>query len=79
MQARPYIPTQILKLCLDELRPVFTQLVNMSLQDQIFPQEWKCALVVQLLKTDGLEPSLADYHPVSNQFFYVDTPSISGV
>ena len=42
--------TSLLVNCLDELLPVITAMVNLSLKEGYFPSEWKDALVKPLLK-----------------------------
>ena len=44
------IPTFLLKLCFNELGPIITNLVNLSLSEGIFPSSFKQALVQPLLK-----------------------------
>ena len=63
------LPTNILKLFLDELLPVVTKLVNLSLKQGVFPAKWKQAIVRPLLKKVGLELEYANYRPVSNLSF----------
>ncbi len=60
------IPTSLLKDCIDTILPVLTKMVNISLQTGIFPEEWKLALVIPLIKQHGLELILKNYRPVSN-------------
>ena len=60
------IPTSLLKDNLDLLAPVITKVVNMSLQSGCFPDQWKTALVVPLLKKVGLDHTFSNYRPVSN-------------
>lgn len=44
------IPTKLVKQHLDILLPLLTHMVNLSLSSGAFPEEWKTALVVPLLK-----------------------------
>ncbi len=60
------IPTDLLKQCIDTILPVLTKMVNMSLQSGHFPEEWKLALVIPLIKKFGLELLLPNFRPVSN-------------
>ena len=60
------IPTDLLKQCIDVLLPVLTKMVNLSLQTGIFPDDWKIALVIPLIKKFGLECLVNNYRPVSN-------------
>ena len=45
-----HIPTWLLKLCLSELLPVITYIVNLSLSTSTVPYELKLALIIPLLK-----------------------------
>ncbi len=60
------IPTALLKECLDVILPVLTKMVNLSLQTGVFPNEWKLALVIPLIKKFGLDTIFKNYRPVSN-------------
>ena len=44
------IPTSLLKEALELLLPTLTKLVNLSLEEGVFAEEWKMALVKPLLK-----------------------------
>ena len=63
------IPTKPVFECLDILLPVITKIINYSLEHGIFPSAWKNALVIPLLKRDGLEPIFKNYRPGSNLQF----------
>ena len=64
------IPTSILKLCLDELTPVLTFVVNTSLEFADFSPELKRASVLPLLKKAILDCEiLKNFRPVSNLSF----------
>ncbi len=63
------ITTAILKNCLDELLPVITTIVNLSLQTGHFPDEWKMAMIIPLIKKLGLDLIFKSYRPVSNLIF----------
>ncbi len=63
------IPTQLLKECVDEILPLLTKMVNLSLQTGVFPNEWKLALVLPLIKKFGLEVIFKNFRPVSNLSF----------
>ena len=64
------IPTCILKKNLDIFVPVVTKLVNSSLETGIFPDNFKKANIIPLLKKEGLDPeSFKNYRPVSNLSF----------
>ena len=56
-----------LKLCLSELLPVITYIVNLSLSTSTVPYELKPALITPLLKKVLLDPeALKNFRPVSN-------------
>ena len=63
------IPTELLKECVAVILPLLTKMVNLSLQTGTFPDEWKLALVVPLIKKFGLELILSNFRPVSNLSF----------
>ena len=64
------IPTSILKLCLDELTPVLTLIVNTSLKFADFSPELKRAFILPLLKKAILDCEiLKNFWPVSNLSF----------
>ena len=62
-------PTWMVKDSVDELIPMVTILVNLSLQSANVPDSMKQALVTPLLKKDDLDPVLKTYRPVSNLSF----------
>ena len=47
-------PTFLVKGCIDILLPSITKLVNMSLQDGVFPEPFKKAIVTPLIKKTSL-------------------------
>ncbi len=63
------LPTDLVKTCLDLLLPVITNIINLSLQQGIFPDQFLCAIVIPLLKKLGLELVFPSYRPVSNLSF----------
>lgn len=63
------IPTSLLKQCLDVLLEPITNIVNSSLHEGEFPQNWKCAVVSPLLKKAGMDMVYKNYRPVSNLSF----------
>ena len=63
------IPTAILKEVLPLIGPLFTSVLNESLQTGVFPQDLKEALVKPLLKKANLDLIDKDYRPVSNLEF----------
>ena len=63
-------PTWMVKDSVDELIPMVTILVNLSLQSANMPDSMKQAFVTPLLKKDDLDPEvLKNYRPVSNLSF----------
>ena len=60
------LPTSLLKLCLDQVLPVLKKIINLSLQNGLFIQSWKEAIVKPLLKKAGMQLELKSYRPVSN-------------
>ena len=64
------IPTWLLKICINELLPILTAVINSSLSTGEFPEQCKHAIVRPLLKKDNLDPDeLKNYRPVSNLHF----------
>ena len=64
------IPTFLLKLCFNELGPIITNLVNLSLSEGIFPSSFKQALVQPLLKKPSLSTDdLNNFRLISNLIF----------
>ena len=64
------LPTWLLKECKDELVPLITDIVNMSLRESMIPKSLKTAHIRPLLKKTGLDSDiLKNYRPVSNLTF----------
>ena len=64
------IPTSLLKMCLGELLPIITLILNSSLQSGQFPDTPKTAVVKALLKKISLDADdRSNYRPVSNLSF----------
>ena len=58
------IDTYIIKLVAPDILPAITHIVNLSIRDSSFPQSWKQAKVIPLLKKgDRFEPK--NYRPVA--------------
>jgi hypothetical protein len=58
------IDTYIIKLVVDEIFPAVTHIINLSIQQAVFPSLYKFAKVIPLLKKDDpLEPK--NYRPVA--------------
>ena len=60
------IPTTMLKQLLPDCISVITKIVNLSLDQGLFCQEWKISIVRPLLKKLGLDLIKKNYRPVSN-------------
>ena len=60
------VPTSLLKEALDLLLPTLVKLVNLSLAEGVFIQQWKIALVKPILKEVGMDLISKSYCPVSN-------------
>ena len=68
------IPTWILKMCLDELVPIITNIVNHSLLHGHFPEAMKHAHITPLLKKPNLDTEqLKNYRPIANLSFLSKT------
>ena len=64
------LPTWLLKLCLSELVPIITSVINKSLTNGTVPPDMKSAYVRPLLKKVGMDSeNLKSYRPVSNLTF----------
>ena len=63
-------PTSLLKYCLDILIEPITSIINKSLQEGVFPDQFKKAYTRPLLKETTLDKNeLKNYRPVSNLSF----------
>ena len=61
------VPTWLLKLCVGELLPIITAIVNVSMDSSCVPLAFKCAQIRPLLKKSKLDPDiLKNYRPVPN-------------
>ena len=60
------MPTSLVTDCIDVLLPIITKMINLSLESGLFVDDWKCALVLPLLKKPGLDLLYKNYRPVSN-------------
>ena len=63
------LPTKLLKECIDSILPTITNLVNISLWDDVFASGWKTSIIRPLLKKCTLDLIPSNYHPVSNLSF----------
>lgn len=65
-----FLPTRVLKQCLDTLLPIITKLVNLCITESTFPSEFKHAIITPRLKKESLPTDdLANYRPISNLNF----------
>ena len=69
------IPTSMVIHCMNELLPVITSMVNMSLQSRYFAEDGKEALVHPLLKKCGLDFDFKNLLPDESSSI-VSSPSI---
>ena len=63
------VPTKLIKHHLHLFLPILTKIINCSLTQAIFGENWKCAIVRPLLKKLGLDLINKNYRPVSNLSF----------
>ena len=63
-------PTFLVKRCIDILLPSVTKLVNLSLQDGVFLEPFKNAIVTPVIKKTSLpKEDLKNYRPISGLSF----------
>jgi len=60
------LPLWLAKDCIDELLPIITDIINLSLSSGEMPKQLKHAIIRPLLKKAGLELTKKNYRPVSN-------------
>jgi hypothetical protein len=64
------LPRDLFKMCLSDIVPSITRIVNLSLTSGMFPDTLKHARVVPLLKKQGLDANnQSNYRPISNLAF----------
>ena len=63
------IPTSVLKQITPSILQIITKIINISLTQGTFVEEWKTAIVHPLLKKLGSELMPSNYRPVSNLSF----------
>ena len=63
------LPTVLLKICLEDILPTLTNMLNPSMKTGEFPEVWKEALVTPILKREGLDTIFKNYRPISNLQF----------
>ena len=61
-----FLPTSLLKKALPYVINTITNIMNVSLEQGVFPDSWKTAIIRPLLKKHGLELITSNYRPVSN-------------
>ena len=59
------VPTNITKDCLNELLPILSTMINLSLQCGLFPDIWKYSVVTPLLKKQVLDLVFKTFRPIS--------------
>ena len=60
------LPTELIESSIDILAPTLATIVNKSITSGIVPQAYKEAVVSPIIKKSNLEPTLANFRPVSN-------------
>ena len=64
------IPTTIVKKSFHLLHPILLQIINFSLQNNVFPDLLKNALVTPVIKSESKDPEdFQNYRPISNLAF----------
>ena len=61
-----FLPTSLLKKALPYVINTITSIMNVSLEQGVFPDSWNMAIIRPLLKKLGLELVTSNYRPVSN-------------
>ena len=61
-----FLPTSLLKKALPYVIDTITNIMNVSLEQGVFPDRWKMAIIRPMLKKLGLELITSNYRPVSN-------------
>ena len=64
-----FLPMSLLKKALPYVINTITNIMNVSLEQGVFPDSWKMAIIRPLLKKLGLELITSNYRPVSNLLF----------
>ena len=62
------IPTQVLKGVLPLIITLLTTLINLPLEEVMFAETWKVAIIHTLIKKFGLELINSNYRPVNLSF-----------
>ena len=61
-----FLPTSVLMKALLYVIDTITSIMNVSLEQGVFPDSWKIAIIIPLLKKLGLDLITSNYRPVSN-------------
>ena len=59
------IPTKVIKYCCNEFVPLLTFFFNHCIDNNKFPDEWKCAIVTPLFKNKGDNDDVNNYRGIS--------------
>ena len=65
MSGTDTIPTNLVKLSADLLTPLLTKAINMSITQNVFPENAKTALVTQLDKGKPNKNKMSNFRPVT--------------
>ena len=60
------VPAKVFQMLQNKLIPIYTRIINLSLGQGEFTQDWKNSSVKPLLKKTGLDLLRKNYRPVSN-------------
>ena len=60
------MPTKLLRKVISAVSPIITKIINLSLEEGVFVEQWKSAIIRPTLKKCGLDLILSNYRPVSN-------------
>ncbi len=63
------MPTWMIRDCIEEVLPLMTKIINLSLRSREMPDDLKLAIIKPLLKKLGLDLVKQNYRPVSNLAF----------
>ena len=63
------VPTTFFKVILPHIIDTLVKIINASLEQGVFAEKWKVAIVRPLLKKLGLDLKFENYRPVSNLCF----------
>ena len=61
-----YIDTRTVKIAADIISPALTHIINLSIETNTFPEVWKFAKIIPLLKSSSSDPLLPkSYRPIA--------------